>query len=516
MAQPLLFIRDFPYTHENRKGREKLKILNFIANELNTFIWGWFGIAILLGTGVIMTVLTKFFQISHFGHWIKQTVGSLFKKKALAHVRDKASISQFQALCTALAATVGTGNIAGVAGAIAVGGPGAVFWMWVSAFFGMMTNFSENVLGIYYRRKDSRGEWAGGAMYYLQDGLGSKKGFKVIGRVLAILFAVFAVVASFGIGNLAQANTIASNLNSQFGIPTWVVGLVLMTVAALVVIGGIKRIASVTEKLVPFMSVIYIAGAVVIFFMNIGMVGEIFAAIFKFAFTPAAIGGGAVGIAIKMGFKRGIFSNEAGLGSSVMVHSASNVKEPVRQGLWGIFEVFFDTMIICTLTAVVVLSSGVIDLSTGGLAAGFENLDSNTLVAEAFTMSFGSFGGWFVAIAVLFFAFSTTLGWSYYGARSWSYLFGEKSAIAYKIVFVGIIFVSCILKDVALPWNISDTFNGLMMIPNLIGVLSLSGLVMKITKNYVDRNIKHKNVEPMLSVFPEIEKAHAAELKNKD
>ena len=484
-----------------------MAILNFIAGDLNDFIWGWFGIAILLGTGILMTVLTKFFQIGHFGHWMKKTIGSVFHKHVSAHTDEKGTISQFQALCTALAATVGTGNIAGVAGAIAVGGPGAVFWMWLSAFFGMMTNYSENVLGIYFRRRDKNGDWAGGAMYYLQDGLGAKKGMKTVGRVLAILFSCFAVLASFGIGNLAQANTIAGNMQAAFSIPRWVTGAVLLILAALVIIGGIKRIANVTEKLVPFMSVIYIIGALVILFMHIDLLGAIFGAIFKFAFTPRAVAGGAVGTAIKMGFKRGIFSNEAGLGSSVMVHSASNVKEPVRQGLWGIFEVFFDTIIICTMTAIVVLSSGVIDLSTGGVVEAFAEMDKNTLVAQAFTNNFGSFGGMFVAIAVLFFAFSTILGWSLYGTRSWIYLFGEKSAIGYKVFFVAIIFVSSVLTNVDLPWNISDTFNGLMMVPNLIGVVALAPLVVKITKNYVNRTFKDSKEKPMYSVFPDLQKA---------
>lgn len=485
-----------------------MAILNFIAGDLNDFIWGWFGIALLFGTGIVMTVLTKFFQITHGRHWLKKTIGSLFNKKVSAHTEDKASISQFQALCTALAATVGTGNIAGVAGAIATGGAGAVFWMWLSAFFGMMTNYSENVLGIFYRRKNSKGEWAGGAMYYLQDGLGGKKGCKVIGRVLAVLFSLFAVLASFGIGNLAQANTISGNMEAAFGLPRWVTGLFLTVLAALVIIGGIKRIAAVAEKIVPFMAVAYIIGALVIIFKNVTSVGPVFGAIFKYAFTPSAAIGGAVGItiksAIKMGFKRGIFSNEAGLGSSVMVHSASNVKEPVQQGLWGIFEVFFDTIIICTLTALVVLTSGVIDLKTGLLASA--TADGNTMVASAFSAVFGSFGGMFVALAILFFAFSTTLGWSYYGTRSWSYLFGEKSAVAYKVVFVGIIFVSAVLRNVDLPWNISDTFNGLMMVPNLIGVLALSPLVIKITNNYISRRLKqHKDVKPMLSHFEDIQ-----------
>ena len=488
-----------------------MAILDFIAGDLNDFIWGWFGIAILLGTGVLMTVLTKFFQVSHIGHWMKKTIGELFSKKVTQHTDEKGTISQFQALCTALAATVGTGNIAGVAGAIAVGGPGAVFWMWLSAFFGMMTNYSENVLGIFYRRRDKNGDWAGGAMYYLQDGLGGKKGLKTVGRVLAILFSCFAVLASFGIGNLAQANTISGNMFAAFSIPRWVTGLVLMVVASLVIIGGIKRIASVTEKIVPFMSAIYIIGALVILFTHINLLGSIFGSIFRFAFSARAVAGGAVGAAIKMGFKRGIFSNEAGLGSSVMVHSNSNVKEPVQQGLWGIFEVFFDTIVICTMTAIVVLSSGVIDLSTGSVVTAFADMDKNTLVAQAFSNCFGTFGGMFVAVAVLFFAFSTILGWSYYGARSWIYLFGEKTAIIYKIVFVAIVFVSSILTNVDLPWNISDTFNGLMMIPNLIGVVALSPLVVQITINYTQRTCHSSGDTPMYSAFPDIQAAEEAE-----
>ena len=482
-----------------------MAILDFIAGDLNDFIWGWFGIVILLGTGVLMTVLTRFFQVARFGHWIKMTVGNLFSRGVTKHTDEKGSISQLQALCTALAATVGTGNIAGVAGAIAVGGPGAVFWMWLSAFFGMMTNYSENVLGIYFRRRDRNGEWAGGAMYYLRDGLGSRKGMKAAGSILAVLFSCFAVLASFGIGNLAQANTISGNLYAVFGIPRWITGAVLAVTAALVIIGGIKRIGSVTEKIVPFMSLIYIIGSLVILFMHIGLLGSIFGSIFRFAFTARAAAGGAVGAAIKMGFKRGIFSNEAGLGSSVMVHSASNIKEPVRQGLWGIFEVFFDTIIICTMTAVTILSSGVIDLSTGTVAAAFAGMDKNTLVTQTFTNCFGSFGGMFVAVAILFFAFSTVLGWSYYGTRSWIYLFGEKSAIIYKTVFIAIVFVSSILTNVDLPWNISDTFNGMMMVPNLIGVVSLAPLVVKITNNYIRRVMRGSGEAPMYSAFPDIQ-----------
>jgi AGCS family alanine or glycine:cation symporter len=478
-------------------------------DSVNGFVWGVPMLVLLVGTGIIMTFVTKWFQISHIGHWFKKTIGSVFKKNSAALDKsDKNSISQFQSLCTALAATVGTGNIAGVATAIVAGGPGAVFWMWFAAFFGMMTNYSENVLGIYFRRRNIKGDWCGGAMYYLEDGLGGKKNMKTVGKVLAILFSCFAVLASFGIGNLAQVNTISANLNMVFTINPYITGVVLVTLVALIIIGGLKRIASVTERLVPFMVVIYILGTITIFCIHITKIGAIFGAIFKFAFGFKALAGAAVGVAVKqavtMGFKRGVFSNEAGLGSSVMVHSASNVKEPVVQGMWGVFEVFADTIIVCTLTAFAILSSGLIDLEAGALTT---DVASGTLVATVFQNTFGQVGGYFVAIAIFMFAFSTVLGWSYYGTKAWEYLFGTKSTVAYKIVFTAIVFVSAIIPDTyaKLPWDISDTFNGLMAIPNLIGVLSLSGIVYKITKNYIDRRIKNKQVEPVLSYFSDIQ-----------
>ena len=492
-------------------------VTNF-NNSVNGFVWGVPMLVLLVGTGIIMTFVTKWFQISHIGQWFSKTIGSVFKKGSTARDRsDKHSISQFQSLCTALAATVGTGNIAGVATAIVAGGPGAVFWMWFAAFFGMMTNYSENVLGIYFRRRNIKGEWCGGAMYYLEDGLGGKKNMKTVGKILAVLFSVFAVLASFGIGNLAQVNTISANVNMVFSINPYITGAVIVTLVALIIIGGLKRIASVTERLVPFMVVIYILGTLTIFCVHITRIGEIFGAIFKFAFGFKAVAGGAVGFAVKqavtMGFKRGVFSNEAGLGSSVMVHSASNVKEPVVQGMWGIFEVFADTIIVCTLTAFSILSSGLVDLSTGEVAEGIEG---GTMVATVFQNTFGAVGGYFVAIAIFMFAFSTVLGWSYYGTKAWEYLFGTKSTVAYKIVFTAIVFVSAIIPDTyaKLPWDISDTFNGLMAIPNLIGVLSLSGIVYKITKNYVERRIKNKDVEPVLSVFPDIQAEAAKAIEN--
>ncbi len=489
-----------------------VEMIKSINSAVNGFVWGIPVLSLLILTGVLMTVLTKGFQFSHCAHWIKLTIGSVFKKDVSGKNHDKASISQFQALCTALAATVGVGNIAGVATAIVSGGPGAIFWMWVAAIFGTMTNFSENVLGIYYRRKNVKGEWAGGAMYYLSSGVGSYKGCAKLGKVLATLFACFAILASFGIGNASQVNTISSNMTSAFGIPAIVTGIVLMVLAGLVIIGGIKRIASVTEKIVPSMVVLYLVGALVVVFANAGQIGAAFESIFAFAFGIRAIGGAAIGVAVKSavtwGFKRGVFSNEAGLGSSVMVHSASNVKEPVRQGMWGIFEVVADTLIVCTLTALVILTSGAIDLTTGEVLSTSEG---SVLVSEAFQNIFGSAGSGFIAIAILLFAFSTVLGWSYYGTKAWEYLFGTASTIGYKVVFVAFIFVGATMS-LSLAWDISDTFNGLMALPNLIGVLALSPLVLKITRNYVQRVIKGEKVTPMLNADPKIQSEQAEAL----
>ena len=495
-----------------------LETITNINSAINNVVWGWPALILLAFVGVLMTILTKVFQVTHIGHWMKNTIGAIFKDRHVTgHTKDK-SISQFQSLCTALAATVGTGNIVGVCGAIIVGGPGAVFWMWIIAFFGMMTNYSENVLGIYYRRKNKNNEWSGGAMYYLQDGLGSKKGCKGIGKVLAVLFSIFCFLASFGIGNMTQVNSISGNMNAVFGVPTWITGIVVLVVAGLVIVGGLKRIASVTEKIVPFMVVIYIVGTLIILFTHISHIPAVFGAIFKSAFAAKAAGGGVVGygikLAIEQGMKRGVFSNEAGLGSSVMVHSNSNVKEPVRQGMWGIFEVFADTIIVCTLTAFAVLSSGLVDLETGVTVTEYAGsaITKANLMSTVFGNQFGFIGSAFVAIAIMLFAFSTVLGWSHYGTKACEYLFGEKPTIIYRVIFVIAIFGGAVMGD-NLAWDIADTLNGMMMIPNLIGVLVLSPIVMKITKNYVDRKIKGKDVEPMLSAFPDIQKAHAAEIK---
>lgn len=495
-----------------------INLISEINGKINSFVWGIPMLVLLVGTGILMTSLTKVFQISHLGYWMKHTLGSIFTDKHITEHTDAndKSISQFQSLCTALAATIGTGNIVGVASALLLGGPGSIFWMWIVAFFGMMTNYSENVLGIYYRQKNEKDEWSGGAMYYLRDGLGSKNGCKQIGAVLAVLFSVFCLLASFGIGNMSQINSIAGNMNSAFGIPNIVTGVILMIIAALVVLGGIKRIASVTEKLVPFMAIFYIIGALIICFVNIGRMPAVFAAIFKGAFAMEAVGGGIVGSGIQMaltwGMKRGVFSNEAGLGSSVMVHSSSNVKEPVRQGMWGIFEVFADTIIVCSLTAFTVLSSGLVDLNTGAVIA---DAEGSALVGEAFATVFGAAGPAFIAIAILLFAFSTVLGWSHYGTKAFEYLFGSSSTIIYRVIFI--VFILCgATMSLSLAWDLSDTFNGLMAIPNLIGVLSLSPVVCKITKNYVDRKIRHMDVAPILSAFPEIQKMQEKNLDESD
>ncbi len=492
-----------------------LEGLTKVNGSINGFVWGWVGLILLLGTGVIATVCTKVFQISHLKHWWNNTIGSLFKKDVIGHTKEKGAISPFQALCTALAATVGTGNIAGVAAAICIGGAGAVFWMWVAAFLGMMTNYSENVLGLYFRRKNEKGEWSGGAMYYLRDGLGSKKYCKWPGKILAVLFCIFTMLASFGIGSMGQVNKIVANVAAAFDVDALssievfsgvslyniILGALIMILTALITLGGLKRIAAVAEKIVPFMVVLFVAGSLVIIGINYQNILPAFKGIFVNAFRPEAFVGGTLGSAIMLaaqqGFKRGVFSNEAGLGSSVMVHANSNVKEPVKQGMWGIFEVFADTMVVCTMTALVVLTSGVFNMSTGEFANG---LNDATLVGGAFNsvFSWGNIGQKFIAIAMFLFAFTTVLGWSHYGSKAWEYLFGAKTTIVFKIIHVCTVIFGAVLTS-SLAWDISDTFNGLMMIPNLIGVVVMMPLVIKITKNYIDRKIKKKDVEPVIS-----------------
>ena len=503
-----------------------LQVVESVNGEINGVVWGAFGLILLVGTGIIVTFLTKFFQVTHIGLWFKNTLGSLFNKDVIKHSKEKGSISPFQALCTALAATVGTGNIAGVATAIWIGGAGAVFWMWVAAFFGMMTNYAENVLGIYYRRKNENGEWSGGAMYYLEDGLGKKKGMKWVGKILAVLFCIFAMLASFGIGSMGQVNKIVTNVAHAFDVSALssvevfsgvslyniILGAIIMALTALITLGGLKRIANVAEKIVPFMVVLFVLGSLVIIGVNYASIIPAFKAIFVNAFCPEAFVGGGIGAVIDkvitQGFKRGVFSNEAGLGSSVMVHSNSNIKEPVKQGMWGIFEVFADTMVVCTMTALVILTAGGLDggifnVITGEIAAGYTDA---TLVGGAFNsvFSWGNIGEKFIAIAMFLFAFTTVLGWSHYGSKAWEYLFGAKTTFIFRIIHVCTVIFGAVLTS-SLAWDISDTFNGLMMIPNLIGVLVLSPVVVKITKNYLRREKKNEDIEPMYNFDPKVQ-----------
>lgn len=501
-----------------------------INDIVNSYAWGSVGLVLLIGTGLICSLISGFFQVSHLKHWWKNTFGIMNGKGRI--INDAGALSQFRAFCTALCATIGTGNIAGVSTAICVGGPGAVFWMWIAAFFGMMVKYSENVLGIFYRRRNTEGAWSGGPMYYLQDGLGSKKNCKHLGKFLGVLFCIFTVLASFGIGNMGQINKITINFGATFlsnvdkgefmGINTvnWSIGLVLMFAAAFIILGGFRRLATVSEWLIPFMCLGYIAGCLIVICMHITTLPAVFSSIFKFALGPKAFAGGAAGSAIQLAFntikngcKRGVFSNEAGLGSSVMVHSNTCAREPVKQGLWGIAEVFLDTIVICTLTAVVVLSSGAIDLKTG-LVKG--EVNDATLVAEAFGARLGKPGEWFVVLCITLFAFTTVMGWSYYGAKVTEYLFGVTWAKIYRVVFILLIVFGAIMES-NLAWDISDTFNGLMMIPNLIGILTQIPLVIKLTRNYIDRRIKGKDIIPMLSFDRDIQRdAEKAVLKGLD
>ena len=431
---------------------------------VNGIVWGPMGLGLLFGTGLLLTVRTGGFQLRRWGYWMQHTLGAILTDRSVtAHTaREEQAISQFQSLCTALASTIGTGNLVGVATAILSGGAGAVFWMWV--------------------------------MYYLRDGLGGKPG-----RVLAVLFAAFCALASFGIGNLSQLNSIAGNLKAAFGVPEAVTGAVLAAVSAVILLGGLKRVAAVAERLVPAMALLYIVGALTVVGVHITAVPAALAAIVKGAFGLRAAGGGIVGYglsrAVTWGFKRGAFSNEAGLGSSVMVHAASNVKEPVQQGMWGIFEVFTDTMVVCTLTALVVLTSGFVDLDTGRIAAGAAG---SALVGQAFDAVFGTLGSKLIAVCILLFAYSTTLGWSCYGCKAVEYLFGAGAGTFYRVLFVALMPLGAVIR-LDLAWTLSDTFNGLMMLPNLIGVVALSGTVVKITQNYLARKLHGSAAPPLLS-----------------
>lgn len=456
-----------------------LQIIETINTAVNNFIWGVPAMVCIFGVGLYLSIRTGFLQIRKFPYAIRTTLGRIFRKRSASD----GAITPFQAVCTALAATVGTGNIAGVAGAIAIGGPGAIFWMWVSALFGMCTKFAEVTLAVHFREINANGELVGGPMYYIKNGLGKKWNW------LAYLFAAFGVLTVFGTGNATQVNTITTAINSALlnyniisesavSTSNLIIGIVIAILIAMILLGGIKRIGQVTEKLVPFMALLYILLGLGVILLNIQNVPSVFVSIFKGAFQPSAVTGGIIGsmfLSIKKGVSRGIFSNEAGLGTGSIAHACADIKKPVKQGMFGIFEVFTDTIVICTLTALVILCSGV--PITYGEAAGAE------LTILGFTSTYGNWVSIFTAVAMCCFAFSTALGWGLYGARCIEFLFSEKVIKPFMVVYALVAILGA-TANLGLMWNIAETFNGLMAIPNLIALFLLSGTVVRLTKEY--------------------------------
>ena len=454
-----------------------LEIISSINEALNAFIWGVPAMVCIIGVGLYLSVRTGFIQIRRFGESLRCTVGRIFKKREAAD----GSITPFQAVCTALAATVGTGNIAGVAGAIAIGGPGAVFWMWVSALLGMCTKFTEVTLAVHFRERNTKGDYVGGPMYYIKNGLGKKW------MPLAYAYALFGVCAVFGTGNATQVNTITTaidtallnyNLLAAEHVKTCnlVIGIAICAIVALILIGGIKRIGRVAEKLVPLMALLYILLAVGLIVMNLNRVPAVFAAIFRGAFQPAAVTGGAVGsffLSMKKGVSRGIFSNEAGLGTGSIAHACADTRDPIQQGMFGIFEVFMDTIVICTMTALVIFLSGV-DIPYGQ-AAGAE------LTISGFTAVYGNWVSIFTAVAMCSFAFSTIIGWGLYGARCAEFLFGGKVLWLFNAAYALVAILGATV-DLGLVWSVSETFNGFMTVPNLIAVFLLAPVMLKMTR----------------------------------
>ena len=456
-----------------------LSTIETINQVVNDFIWGVPAMVCIIGVGFYLSCRTGFLQIRKFSYAIQTTIGRMFRKR---NASDGA-LTPFQAVCTALAATVGTGNIAGVAGAIAIGGPGAVFWMWVSAVLGMCTKFAEVTLAVYYRETNKEGDLVGGPMYYIKNGLGKNWQF------LAVLFSAFGVITVFGTGNATQVNTITTAVNSALlscglisegAVKTsnLIQGIIIAALVALILLGGVKRIGQVTEKLVPFMALLYIVLSVGIILFRIQALPSVIQAIFEGAFKPAAVTGGAVGslfMSMKKGVSRGIFSNEAGLGTGSIAHACADTRKPVKQGMFGIFEVFTDTIVICTLTALVILCSQV---PVGyGQAAGAE------LTIQGFISVYGNWVSVFTAVAMCCFAFSTILGWGLYGARCIEFLFSEKVIKPFMVAY-SLVAILGATADLGLMWNIAETFNGLMAIPNLIALFLLSGTVVKLTKEY--------------------------------
>lgn len=460
-----------------------LETITAVNQAVNSFIWGIPAMVCIIGVGLLLSVRTGFLQIRKFPYAIRTTIGRIFRRKDASD----GAMTPFQAVCTALAATVGTGNIAGVAGAIAIGGPGAVFWMWCSALLGMCTKYAEVTLAVHYRERSATGEWIGGPMYYIKNGLGKRW------QWLAILYALFGTLTVFGTGNATQVNTITTAINTaltQFHlvsdafVPTLnlIIGIFCAMLVAMVLLGGIKRIGSVSEKLVPFMALFYVVLGIGVVLLNLERLPGVLQSIFEGAFNPAAFTGGIIAslfVSMQKGVSRGIFSNEAGLGTGSIAHACADTQKPVTQGMFGIFEVFADTIIICTLTALVILCSGT--PVTYGVAAGAE------LTISGFTTTYGSWSSIFTAVALCCFAFSTIIGWGLYGSRFVQFLFRSNKVVRPFFVIYSFVSILGATLDLGLLWDIADTFNGLMSIPNLIALLLLSGTVAQLTKEYFEK-----------------------------
>lgn len=456
-----------------------LQTIETINSAVNNFIWGVPAMICIIGVGLYLSIRTNFVQIRKFPYAIKTTLGRIFRKREA----EDGAMTPFQAVCTALAATVGTGNIAGVAGAIAIGGPGAVFWMWISAFLGMCTKFCEVTLAVHFRERNEEGDYVGGPMYYIKNGLGKNW------QWLAVAFSAFGVLTVFGTGNATQVNTITTAINSallnfhiiedsQVKTVSLIVGILIAILVALVLLGGVKRIGHVTEKLVPFMAVLYIILAIGVVILNANRIPTVFHDIIVGAFHPASVTGGLVGsffMSMKKGVSRGIFSNEAGLGTGSIAHACADTRKPVKQGFFGVFEVFTDTIVICTLTALVILCSGV--PVAYGEAAGAE------LTILGFTSTYGNWVSLFTAVAMCCFAFSTIIGWGLYGARCIEFLFSSKVIKPFMVAYSLVAIVGATV-ELGLMWSIAETFNGLMVIPNLIALFLLSGTLVKLLKDF--------------------------------
>ena len=462
-----MFLKQFEW-------RDTLETLMNINSAINSVVWGPVLLILVLGTGTYLSFMTGFFSITKIGYVLKNTLFKMFAKDD----KGEGEVTAFQAVSTALAATVGTGNIAGVATAIALGGPGAVFWMWLAAIMGMTTKYAEVVLAVNYREKTEDGRFVGGPMYYITNGLGKSW------KWLAVLFAFFGTFASFGIGCMVQSNSVALSAQSTFGIPVLATGIVLAILTAVVIVGGIKRIGAFTEKLVPFMAALYILGGLWLLISNAAKIPAAFAMIFSNAFTGTAAVGGFTGTvmmqAIRFGIARGIFTNEAGLGSAPIAHAAATTDHPVRQGLWGVFEVFTDTIVICSITALSILVTGVWETGESGAV----------LSAMAFDTGIPVVGRFIVSIGLILFAYSTILGWEYYGERCLEYLAGTKPIIVYRLLWVVAVVVGAI-GGLEFMWDLADTLNGLMAFPNLVGVLILSPVVFKLTREFFAKERTH-------------------------